>query len=264
MPPLGGTLRQFADHRQPRHAGAAAAGLVGASTDSGKHRFAGMGRPDGPPRLGGEIIKRQEHCALLRQARGRLRRLGLLGGEEHSKGHRRPRAVGGQPDRLAALCGLRREGWRPFVEPMGRLMAPTPWPTGLAGPVAPRLPKSQRPLPNRPGWPVLSPVTLEGQPPCLPGWLALAVAVPPSDQCLVATGVSAQNAQETMPPFLQAGLKGDTVHPAIAIPLALEAATWPLRPCLGPALLQSAARRRGEPRRRGPSEGLERRRAIPR
>src|SRR4029453_3960890 len=59
MPPLGGTLLQFAYHRQPRHAGAAAAGLVGASTDSGKRRVAGMGRPDGPPRLGGEIIKRQ-------------------------------------------------------------------------------------------------------------------------------------------------------------------------------------------------------------
>jgi hypothetical protein len=111
---------------------------------------------------------------------------------------------------------------------------------------------------------VLEPVTLEVPQPCLPGWLALAGAVPPSDQCFVATGVSAKNDQETMPPFLPAGLKGDTVHPARAIPLALEAATWPLRQCLGPALLQSAARRRGAPRRLGPSEGLERRRAIPR
>jgi hypothetical protein len=59
MPPLGGTLIQFEYHRQHRNAGEAAAGLVGASTYSGKRRFDWIGRPDVPPMLGGEIIKRQ-------------------------------------------------------------------------------------------------------------------------------------------------------------------------------------------------------------
>ena len=73
----------------------------------------------------------------------------------------------------------------------------SPLPMGLAVPVERHLPKTQRPLPTGHGGPGLQPAPFTVQPQCWPGWLALALAVPPSDQFLVAAGVGTKHDPDT-------------------------------------------------------------------
>ena len=65
--------------------------------------------------LGREIIKCQEHLAILGQALGRLGILRFIDGNEQVKGHLRPLPVWRHPDRLEALFGLRLEVLGQFV-----------------------------------------------------------------------------------------------------------------------------------------------------
>ena len=107
MPPLRGTLRQFAHHRQHRDTGETAVRLGRASAHGSKRRFHRLSRAHWVPVLGRASIKRQELLAVLDQTLGRLGRLRFIRGNAHGKGPLRPLAVGRHPERLQALCGLR-------------------------------------------------------------------------------------------------------------------------------------------------------------
>ena len=115
MPPLGGTLIQVEHHCQHGDAGEAAAGLVGPCAHGGKRRFDRIGRANVASVLGREIIKCQDHLAILGQALGRLGILRFIDGNEQVKGHLRPLPVWRHPDRLEALFGLRLEVLGQFV-----------------------------------------------------------------------------------------------------------------------------------------------------
>src|SRR5262249_9565645 len=149
------------------------------------------------------------------------------------------------PDRLQALFGLRLEVFRQFVQYIGGLMHPTSLPMGLAVHVAERLPKPQRAIANGQGWPVLQAVLFEVEQEFFPGLLALPVAIPEADAVFLATGVSPNNHQQTMPRFLQPRLEVHAIDPDIDVAFAREVPLLPLRQFFLPPLLQAAQRRWG-------------------
>src|SRR5882672_10570307 len=107
-------------------------------------------------------------------------------------------------------------------------MHPTPLPAGLPIHLAQCLPKTQRPIANGQGWPVLQPVTFEDEQKFFPRLLALPITIPEHDEFFVALCISANNDEDTMPRVFQAGLEVDAIHPEIDIPFGLETAALPL------------------------------------
>src|SRR5215216_3360899 len=124
-------------------------------------------------------------------------------------------------------------------------MHPTPLPARLPIDLAERLPKPQRPIANGQSWPLREPTALEVEEQVLPGLLALSVAIPKAYEFFLATGVSTNNHQQTMPRFLQAGLQVHAIDPEIDIAFACEVALLPLRQFFLPPLLQPAQCGRG-------------------
>src|SRR5262249_4730531 len=109
----------------------------------------------------------------LSQALGGLGILRFIGRNAPLKSQLGTLALGRQPDGLQALWGLRLEVCGPFVEPVGRLMHPTPLAAARAIHLAQRVPSPQRTIPNSPGWSVLQAATCEVQAEGLPGLRAL-------------------------------------------------------------------------------------------
>ena len=66
---------------------------------------------------------------------------------------------------------------------MGRFVHPIPLPPGLAGHLAQRFPKTQRPIPNGHGWLLREPAAFEVEQESFPGLLA--VALPEPYKCFI-------------------------------------------------------------------------------
>ena len=152
--------------------------------------------------------------------------LPFIGGDEEVKRHRGTLAVGRHPDGLQALLGLRLQVFGQCVEHVGRLLHPTQLPTRRAVHVAQRLPATQCPIPKGQGWRLREPAAFEVAQECFPGLLALPIAIPETYQVFMATGISANNDQATVPRFLQAGLEVHSIDPDID-----ERFPTRLRPC---------------------------------
>ena len=109
-PPLGGTLRQFAPHREPGDAGEASPSLVRTGAPRGTRGFDGRRRATVAPGLRGNVIKSSSDRASLGEARGGLGRLGCR--RRHAAVTRSlgTRAVWRPPEGLEPWVGLRL--WR--------------------------------------------------------------------------------------------------------------------------------------------------------
>src|SRR4029450_6761768 len=123
-----------------------------------------------------------------------------------------------------------------------------PLPARLPIDLAECFPKPHRPIANGQSWPLRQPSALEVEEQVLPGRLALQVAIPEAQQFFLATGVSTNNDQNTMPRFLQPGLQVHAINPEIDVVFAREVPLLPPRQFVLPPLLQSAQRGRGQPR----------------
>src|SRR5262249_33772145 len=125
----------------------------------------------------------------------------------------------------------------------------TPLPARLPLHLAERLPQPQCAIAHGQGGAMRQATAFEVEQESFPGLRALPITIPEAHQCFLATGVSPNNHQKTMPRVLQPGLQVPAVAPAIDIAFARQVPLLPLRQFLRPPLLEPAQRGRGPPRR---------------
>lgn len=97
-PVAGGALREFKHHRQGSDPAAAPFGATMPQANGGEGGLDRIGRPQVPPVLGREVVKRLQHVSVFRQTLRGLGILGLVGLHEGVKRLVRRLARVGHPD----------------------------------------------------------------------------------------------------------------------------------------------------------------------